>query len=121
MAEVVDAKVRKCSAEESVLRDLFPGGAIQFIHSEKMTFASWSFEAGTRVPSHSHPHEQITHCVAGSLVLDVPGEEIVLRAGETAVIPGGVEHEARADEAARGIDVFIPVREDYKKLTEGAK
>ncbi|MFD9721874.1 cupin domain-containing protein [Streptomyces sp. NPDC059076] len=111
-----DTEVKKYSADESVLRDLFPGGGIQFVHTENVTFASWSFADGTRVPSHTHPHEQITHCVAGALVLEMPGEEIVLHAGETAVIPGGIEHAARADGATRGVDVFYPVREDYQRL-----
>ncbi|MEU7433856.1 cupin domain-containing protein [Streptomyces sioyaensis] len=113
---MADIEVRKYTADESVLRDLFPGGGIQFIHTENVTFAAWSFEAGTRVPAHTHPHEQITQCVAGALILEMPDEEIVLHAGETAVIPGGVEHGARADTASRGVDIFHPVREDYKKL-----
>ncbi|MDR6315994.1 cupin domain-containing protein [Actinoplanes couchii] len=115
-AEMADTTVRRYTSDESVQHDLFPGGAIQFVHTDNVTFAAWSFKAGTQVPSHVHPHEQITHCVSGSLVLTTPGAEIVLQAGETAVIPGGVEHAARADETASGVDVFFPVREDYRRL-----
>lgn len=106
--------IKKYTADESVRHDLFPGGAIQFVHTENITFAAWSFTPGTRVSAHVHPHIQLTHCVEGALILELPGEEVVLHPGETAVIPGGLEHGARADEAARGVDVFFPVREDYK-------
>ena len=116
---MADTTVRKYTSDESVLTNLFPGGEIQFVHTDNVTFASWSFKAGTQVPAHVHPHEQITHCVAGSLILTMRGEDMVIGAGETAVIPGGVEHAARADEAARGVDVFFPVREDYRRLGGG--
>lgn len=102
------------SASESVQRGLFAGGAIQFIHTESVTFAAWTFDSGTQVSRHAHPHEQITHCIAGELILDISGQAVVLGPGETAVIPPNVEHSARADIAARGVDVFFPVREDYK-------
>jgi quercetin dioxygenase-like cupin family protein len=116
---MTDIHVRKYSSEEAVLGDLFPGGEIQFIHTDNVTFAAWSFTAGTRVASHTHPHEQITHCVAGALILETTDGEIVLGPGESAVIPGGLEHAARADVVARGVDVFFPAREDYRKLTLG--
>ena len=102
------------STTEPVHQNIFPGAEIEFIHSPNMTFASWSFSAGTEVPSHSHPHEQITHCIAGALILKISDDEVVLGPGETAVIASGAEHSACADVPTSGVDVFFPVREDYK-------
>jgi quercetin dioxygenase-like cupin family protein len=106
------------TADEDVSSDLFEGGRIQFIHTDRMTFAAWTFAPGTVVPAHVHPHQQITHCISGLLRIHLDGEDVELRPGESAVIPGGVEHAASADVETHGVDVFHPVREDYKALQE---
>ena len=106
--EVSTAEARKYTADEAVVRDLFPGVEIQFIHTPSVTFASWTFEPGGRVKAHKHPHEQITHCHTGVFVVEIEGEDVVLNAGDTVVIPGGVEHAARADEAASGVGADQP-------------
>jgi quercetin dioxygenase-like cupin family protein len=102
------------SPAEPVNRDLMPGGAIRFVHSENVTFAIWDFGAGTVVPAHAHPHDQVTHCTDGELIVTVDDQVYTLGPGETVVIPPGSVHSARADVPARGVDVFHPVREDYK-------
>ncbi|MFD9889698.1 cupin domain-containing protein [Amycolatopsis sp. NPDC059027] len=94
--------------------DLFPNARLQFIHGDTMTFARWEFEEGAKVPAHSHPHEQITHCLEGTLELTIDGRNFVLQPGETIVIPGNIEHDASAPNGAKGIDAFQPVREDYR-------
>jgi quercetin dioxygenase-like cupin family protein len=66
------------------------------------------------LPSHAHPHEQLTTVLSGELELTVGGEVRVLRAGMVAFIPGGVPHSARALTACEVMDVFHPVRDDYR-------
>jgi len=73
------------------------------------------FEANATIPSHSHPHEQITYLLEGDLEANIAGEIRQMQAGDLMVIPGGVEHFVKVGpKAARALDVFNPVREDLK-------
>jgi quercetin dioxygenase-like cupin family protein len=74
------------------------------------------FEPGAVVPKHSHPHEQLGICLRGVQVLVVDGVEHPIGPMDGYVIPGGVEHAAHCGpEGATVIDVFHPVREDYRE------
>ena len=79
-------------------------------------------EPGAVVPLHSHPHEQLGVVLRGLLVLSVDGVEHPLGPMEGYVIPGGVEHGARfGPEGATVLDVFQPVREDYRERWQAAQ
>ena len=95
-------------------REVFPGFHGRFVHSGAMTFAWWRIEDGAAVPEHAHPHEQVVNVLEGELSLTVDGAERVLHAGDVLVIPGGTSHSARATGPSRVLDVFNPVREDYR-------
>ncbi len=72
-------------------------------------------EPNAVVPVHSHPHEQLGVVLRGLQVLIVDGVEHPLGPLEGYVIPGGVEHGARfGPDGATVLDVFQPVREDYR-------
>ncbi len=47
----------------------FPGYRHRFVHSETMTIAHFSIEAGAAVPEHSHPHEQVANVIKGEFEL----------------------------------------------------
>jgi quercetin dioxygenase-like cupin family protein len=96
------------------VREVFPGFHGRFVHSDRMTFAWWTIDEGAEVPLHGHPHEQVVTVLEGRLALVVDGTEHVLHAGDVVAIPGGVPHAARALSACRVLDVFSPVREDYR-------
>lgn len=98
---------------------IVPGFHGRFVHSERMTFAYWRIDAGAAIPTHAHPHEQVVNMLEGELELVVAGAPRLLRAGDVYVIPGGVEHGARAVTEARVLDVFAPVREDYRIAPSG--
>ena len=101
--------------EEMDEREVFPGFHGRFVHSERMTFAYWRIEPGAEVPEHDHPHEQVVNVLEGNLSLTVNGEELTLGPGEVVAIPGGVRHAARGlAGGCRVLDVFSPVREDYR-------
>jgi unsaturated pyranuronate lyase len=85
---------------------------------EKITLAFVELDAGCVVPLHHHESEQFTYCVSGSLRLRIAGEELVLRPGELVEIPSNVPHEGRADERFVGIDVFSPIRADWRDRTD---
>ena len=74
------------------------------------------FEPGAVVPLHSHPHEQLGLVLRGTQVLVVGGQEHPVGPMGCYVLPGGVEHAAHCGpEGATVIDVFQPVREDYRE------
>ena len=73
------------------------------------------FEPGAAVPAHRHPHEQLGYVLEGRLALSIDGSEHVLGPGDAYQIPGGVEHAARSEGRCLVLDVFQPVREDYRE------
>ena len=62
---------------------------------------------------HSHPHEQMIYVVHGHLEFTGGDATFNLHTGDSFIVPGGVEHQARALEASEVLDIFHPHREDY--------
>ena len=91
----------------------FPGWRGRFVRSAGMTFVYWDVLAGTVLPQHSHPHEQVAHTFQGEFEIIVDGLAQVLRAGSVCVIPPNAVHSGRAITDCKILDVFCPVREDY--------
>jgi quercetin dioxygenase-like cupin family protein len=74
------------------------------------------FGPGSTVPAHSHPHEQLGVVLRGmqALVIDSVAHELGPMEGY--FLPGHVEHSAYCGpEGATVIDIFCPVREDYRE------
>jgi quercetin dioxygenase-like cupin family protein len=95
-------------------KELIPGYHVRFVHTQSMTLAYWAVDAGAALPTHSHPHEQVANVIEGEFELTVAGEAKIMKPGQVAVIPGNVPHSGRAISTSKLIDVFYPVREDYK-------
>jgi quercetin dioxygenase-like cupin family protein len=77
------------------------------------------FEPGSTVPLHSHPHEQLGIVLRGMQALVVDGVANEMGPLEGYVLPGGIEHSAYCGpEGASVLDVFQPVREDYRERWE---
>jgi quercetin dioxygenase-like cupin family protein len=73
----------------------------------------WKMKAGAHGAAHKHPHEQIVYMLTGRMDFRIGDEKRTMRAGDIAVIPGGVEHEGFFPENTEVIDVFAPPREDF--------
>ncbi|MGE5273193.1 MAG: cupin domain-containing protein [Verrucomicrobiota bacterium] len=74
------------------------------------------FEPGSTVPLHSHEHEQLGIVLQGMQALVVGGVPHELGPMDGYVIPGGVEHSAYCGpDGALVLDIFRPVREDYRE------
>jgi len=91
-----------------------PGFKVRFIHSDNMTFAYWNIDAGAALPEHSHPHEQVANVIEGKFEFNLDGDKRVIGPGDVVTIPSNVQHSGKAVTDCRIIDVFYPVREDYK-------
>jgi len=74
------------------------------------------------VPLHSHPHEQLGFVLSGEITMTIDGVDHPLSPDGAYTIPGGVAHGARAGASGcRVIDVFVPVREDYRTRARGER
>jgi quercetin dioxygenase-like cupin family protein len=96
----------------------FPGWRGKFLRSGRMTFVYWDVTAGTVLPEHSHPHEQVAHIFQGEFEIVVDGVKQVLRPGSVSVIPPNAAHSGRTITDCKILDVFCPVREDYVQYEE---
>jgi quercetin dioxygenase-like cupin family protein len=95
-------------------RQMLPGFCARMHHTENVTLSFWNVDAGAALPEHSHPHEQITTIIRGIFEMTVNGEKKVIEPGYVVVIPSNATHSARALTDCYIMDVFHPVREDYR-------
>jgi quercetin dioxygenase-like cupin family protein len=95
-------------------KEIVKGFHARMAHSENMTFAFWRIEKGAELPAHSHVHEQAAIVLEGELELVVNGIPQRLTPGTVYVIPSNVPHGGKAIKECRVLDVFYPVREDYR-------
>ena len=72
-----------------------------------------TFEKGWKGARHSHPHHQMVYVVRGHILFQAQGKSWEMRAGDSIVIDGGIEHEASAFEPSEVLDVFTPYRQEY--------
>jgi quercetin dioxygenase-like cupin family protein len=95
-------------------KEVVPGITGHYVHGDQLTFGYVVVKAGSILPEHYHVHEQITYIIEGKLDMVIGGVPCPLTAGMYHVIPSNVPHSAVAKVDCRVIDVFSPVREDYK-------
>ncbi|MBL7808832.1 MAG: cupin domain-containing protein [Saprospiraceae bacterium] len=95
-------------------RELVKGFTGRFVHTDQVTIGYVDIVSGSVLPEHHHVHEQITTVLEGALEITVEGVKHLLQAGHVLVIPSNARHSAIALSNCKVIDVFNPVREDYK-------
>lgn len=95
-------------------KSVFPGITGHYAHLDRMTCGEVTLEAGATVPTHQHPHDQLTYVLSGRFEFTLGSETLVMESGMAAVIPGGTPHSGRALTVCRVLDVFSPTREDYR-------
>ena len=94
---------------------IFPGVDIFTTCGDRLMLSVVEFQPGAVVEEHSHPHEQLGLMLEGEMEFIIDGQSHHVRPGQMWRIPGGVKHKAIAGtQPVRALDVFYPIREDYK-------
>ena len=105
----------KIQINEIPSKPLIAGYEAQFVHTSSATFSHVRASAGALLPLHSHPHIQVSYVLEGSFELTVDGEPHHLEPGQLFVIPSNTPHSGLAITDCFILDVFTPVREDYRE------
>jgi len=95
-------------------KEVVKGFKGKFVHSKNITIAHWSIDSGSLLPLHKHIHEQVVNLIKGKLEFTMNGETKIIEPGTNVIIPSNIEHSGKALTDCYIIDVFYPVREDYK-------
>lgn len=95
-------------------KHLIDGILGRYVHGNNATFGLVEITKGALLPLHHHHHEQITFILEGELEMTIGGETMTLKPGDFHVIPSNTPHSAVAHMDCKLIDVFAPVRDDYR-------
>jgi quercetin dioxygenase-like cupin family protein len=106
--KLVELKDKKLfSPEDGLLRQVLA-------YNENLMLVRHLMQPGWLGARHSHPHDQLVYVIRGHIRFTGGDKTFEARTGDNFVVPGGVEHQASAIEESEVLDVFTPVREDYK-------
>ena len=95
-------------------KEIFPGLNGKFIHGDKISWAFWDVKKDSIVPNHNHIHEQIMHVVSGKFEFTLDGKSNIYSDGDVVVIPSNIFHSGKALTDCKLMDVFSPVRQEFK-------
>lgn len=95
-------------------KEIIKGFHAKFIHTENMTLAYWRIEKDSILPVHAHFHEQVSNVLEGEFEITVNAKTTICRKGDVVVIPSNMPHGGKALTDCYILDIFQPVREDYR-------
>jgi quercetin dioxygenase-like cupin family protein len=99
--------------------DICPGIKRQTVKSGKTMYQMLArLEAGSKMPEHRHPQEQIVHILEGRMRLIVDGTPHELVTGDSFYLASNVPHGVETIEETRVLDTFSPPREEYLAIDE---
>ena len=81
---------------------------------DKVQLCEYFDKKGATSRRHKHPQDMIDYVVSGKTKITVGNETKILGSGDSAYVPGNIEHEGVYLEDTVMICVFIPPREEYK-------
>ena len=103
------------AADECGRHTIFPGVEIRTCAGDRMMVSVVDLAPGAIVEEHSHPHEQVGMLLSGRALFFIGAEQKTLQPGDLYVIPGNTLHKVIAlDAPVRALDVFHPVRAEYR-------
>jgi quercetin dioxygenase-like cupin family protein len=94
--------------------EFVPGVRLQAIGGEQVLLCRVAYDPGKQVTRHAHEHtEQVMLILDGEVTVTVEGESRTLRAGDTAVINRGLEHELHSATGVTFMEALAPVPLDH--------
>ena len=75
-------------------------------------------DAGSKMPEHRHPQEQIVHILQGRMRLIVEGTAHELTTGDSFYLASNIPHGVETIEETRVLDTFSPPRDEYLAIDE---
>jgi quercetin dioxygenase-like cupin family protein len=82
----------------------------RFFHSQSMTFAYYTVEAGAWIHEHFHSNDEVWSVIDGQLEITIAGETRVAGPGCAAIVPPNTVHSVKALTDVRAIIVDYPRR-----------
>jgi quercetin dioxygenase-like cupin family protein len=99
--------------------NICPGIKRQTLTSGKTMYQMLAaLEAGSKMPPHQHPQEQIVHILSGRMKLIVDGTPHEMKAGDSFYLASNVPHGVETVEETRVVDTFSPPRDEYLAIDE---
>lgn len=96
-------------------KQILNGIILRSVSGEKTMMTFFEFEPNAVIPSHKHPHEQITYIIEGEMEFAIEEEIRILKKGDGVVILSNQEHSAKVlNKPTKAVDAWYPIREDYK-------
>ncbi|MDD2539997.1 MAG: cupin domain-containing protein [Desulfuromonadaceae bacterium] len=84
------------------------------VHGDKTLMVEFQLQQNATLPLHSHVHEQTGYLVTGRIRLTIGADVHDVQPGDSWCIPAGTLHGAESMEESVAVEVFSPVREEYK-------
>ena len=100
-----------------------PGAAVEMLPGIWRSTLCWDdasmlchflMKPGSRVPLHSHAAAQNGYCVRGRVRFQLADGEFVVGPGDAYLFAGGQVHGSEVIEESELIEVFAPMRPEYK-------
>src|SRR6201989_3004684 len=85
-------------------------------HGRTMYQMVAQLKAGSRMPEHQHPQEQIVHILSGRMRLILQGQAHELVTGDSYYLAANIPHGVETLEETRVLDTFSPPRDEYLAL-----
>src|SRR5262249_25185258 len=118
--DFVPDNVRKMKPENPTI-EICPGITRRTVaHGKTMYQMLATLAAGSRMPAHSHPQEQIVHILEGKMRLIVDGVPHELSTGDSFYLASNVPHGVETLSATRVLDTFSPPRDEYLAIDQKA-
>ena len=83
------------------------------VHGTHTLMTEFVLKKDAVLPAHKHPQEQAGYLVSGHMFLTIGDEVFEVWPGDSWMIPGNVEHQAKIVADSVAVEVFSPVRDDY--------
>lgn len=112
------ADVRNIRWDDIPGEEARPGVRRKAIGNDEVLLVMNECVVGMEVRPHSHDFPQIALFLQGHGIMHVDGDRHAVGPGSVVIIPPGAEHhlEPTGEETVVNLDVFAPVRPDYRHL-----